>query len=106
MPVRYSRMASVFLAHPSSLEHDTGGHPEQPARITAIERELAARDWLRYERVGAPGGSRACAAGGGHLDMDTIVSRGSFEAALHACGGAARMAELLVSGSATRAFSA
>ncbi len=49
---------------------------------------------------------RACASGGGHLDMDTIVSRGSFEAALHACGGAVRMAELLVSGSVARAFSA
>ena len=34
----------------SSLEHDTGDHPEQPARITAIERELESRDWLGYER--------------------------------------------------------
>ena len=32
----------IFLAHPSSLQHDAGPHPEQPARITAIERELAA----------------------------------------------------------------
>jgi acetoin utilization deacetylase AcuC-like enzyme len=116
-------MAPVFLAHPSSLEHETGGHPEQPARITAIERELAGRDWLGYERMASPAVSRgvltaihpeayvasierACASGGGHLDLDTIVSRGSFDAALHACGGAVRMAELLVSGSVTRAFSA
>jgi acetoin utilization deacetylase AcuC-like enzyme len=116
-------MAPVFLAHPSSLEHDTGGHPEQPARITAIERELAGRGWLGYKRVASPAVSRevltavhpeayvasierACASGGGHLDMDTIVSRGSFEAALHACGGAVRMAELLVSGSVGRAFAA
>ncbi len=41
----------VFLAHPSSLDHDTGGHPEQAARITAIERELDERGWLGFERV-------------------------------------------------------
>jgi hypothetical protein len=33
----------VLLRHPSSLEHDPGPHPEQPARITAIEREIARR---------------------------------------------------------------
>jgi acetoin utilization deacetylase AcuC-like enzyme len=116
-------MRSVFLAHPSSLEHDTGGHPEQAARITAVERELDARGWLGYERVLSPAVSRevltavhpevyvaaierACAAGGGHLDLDTIVSGGSFEAALHAAGGAVRMVELLLSGEAARAFSA
>ncbi len=51
-------MAYVFLEHPSSLEHDTAAHPgpaaitmhpEQPGRITAIERELSARDWLGFE---------------------------------------------------------
>ena len=45
-------MAYVFLEHPSSLEHDTAMHsgqavitmhPEQPSRIVAIERALAAR---------------------------------------------------------------
>ncbi len=42
--VRYSRdgPGAAVLEHPSSLEHDTGPHPEQPARIVAIERELAA----------------------------------------------------------------
>jgi acetoin utilization deacetylase AcuC-like enzyme len=116
-------MPPVFLAHPSSLEHDTGGHPEQAERIVAIERELDGNGWLGYDRMASPAVARevltavhpepyvasierACAAGGGHLDLDTIVSRGSFEAALHACGGAVRMAELLVSGEAPRAFSA
>jgi acetoin utilization deacetylase AcuC-like enzyme len=116
-------MPPVFLAHPSSLEHDTGGHPEQAARITAIERELSARDWLGFERMLSPAVERvtlnavhpepyvaaierASAAGGGHLDVDTIISLGSFEAALHAAGGAVRMVELLVSGAASRGFSA
>jgi acetoin utilization deacetylase AcuC-like enzyme len=116
-------MPSVFLAHPSSLEHDTGGHPEQAARITAIDRELSGRGWLGFERVQSPAVSRevltavhpeayvasierACAAGRRYLDLDTLVSPGSFEAALHAAGGAMRMVELLVSGEAWRAFSA
>ena len=123
MAVRYSRMQSVFLAHPSSLEHDTGGHPEQAARITAIERELARRDWIGFERLASPAVKRAvltavhpeayvaaiegaAASGGGALDPDTLISRGSFEAALHAAGGAVRMVELLLDHRAAYAFSA
>jgi acetoin utilization deacetylase AcuC-like enzyme len=117
-------MASVpvLLAHPSSLAHDTGGHPEQPARITAIERELERRGWLGFERVSSQRVAREtltavhppkyvdaierfCAAGGGHLDLDTIVSAGSFEAALHAAGGAVQLVDLLLDGMAPCAFS-
>ena len=47
-------MASVFLAHPASLEHDTGGHPEQAARITAIEQQLSQVEWLGFERLSSP----------------------------------------------------
>ena len=123
MAVRYSRMASVFLEHPSSLEHDTGPHPEQPARITAIERELSARGWLGFERLASPAVERAVlsavhpesyvaaiervsAAGGGALDLDTVASAGSFNAALHAAGGAVQMVQLLLDGEAAYAFSA
>ena len=103
--------------------HETGPHPEQPARISAIEHELAARDWLGFERVTSPAIDRgllysvhpeayvasierACATGGGFLDADTVVSPHSFEAALHAAGGAVRMVDLLLDGEAPRAFSA
>jgi acetoin utilization deacetylase AcuC-like enzyme len=113
----------VFLEHPSSLEHDTGPHPEQPARITAITEELAARDWLGFSRLESPAVERpaltavhplpyveaieaVAASGGGHLDLDTVMSAGSFEAAMHAAGGAVRMVELLLSGDAPVAFSA
>jgi acetoin utilization deacetylase AcuC-like enzyme len=115
--------APVWLEHPSSLQHETGPHPEQPARIAAIERELAARDWLGFERVTSPAVDRAvlqavhpeayvtsieraCAAGGGNLDADTVVSPHSFEAALHAAGGAVRMVDLLLDDAAPCAFSA
>jgi acetoin utilization deacetylase AcuC-like enzyme len=116
-------MASVFLEHPSSLEHDTGPHPEQPARITAIERELSVRGWLGFQRVASPAVERAVltavhpesyvaaiedvsAAGGGALDVDTVASAGSFNAALHAAGGAVRLVEMLLDGEAPYAFSA
>jgi acetoin utilization deacetylase AcuC-like enzyme len=113
----------VFLEHPSSLTHETGSHPEQPARISAITEALAARDWLGFSRLESPAVERAVltavhplpyvqaiegvsARGGGHLDLDTVMSAGSYEAALHAAGGAVRMAELLLRGDAPVAFSA
>jgi acetoin utilization deacetylase AcuC-like enzyme len=115
--------APVFLSHPSSLEHDTGGHPEQAARIVAIERALAERGWLGFRRVSSPAVAlstltavhpeahverieRIAAAGGGQLDFDTVVSRGSFSAALHACGGAVHLVDLLLDGDAGVGFSA
>jgi acetoin utilization deacetylase AcuC-like enzyme len=115
-------MTAVFLEHPSSLEHETGPHPEQPARIGAIERELERHRWLGYERVSSPAVDRGvltavhpegyvaaierfCEAGGGNLDFDTVASSGSFEAALHSAGGAVRMVELLLDGEASVGFS-
>ncbi len=113
---------SVFLEHPSSLAHDTGPHPEQAARIGAIQRELEARDWVGFERVQSPAVSRSALGavhpaeyvqwieetaqrGGGALDMDTTISSGSFDAALHAAGGAVSLVELLVGGEARSGFS-
>jgi acetoin utilization deacetylase AcuC-like enzyme len=124
-------MAYVFLEHPSSLGHDTGAysagasiivHPEHARRIAAIERELSAWGWLGFERVRAPAVDRsvlsavhpesyvssierACRSGGTVLDVDTVVSERSFEAALYAVGGAVRMVDLLLDGEALAAFS-
>jgi acetoin utilization deacetylase AcuC-like enzyme len=103
----------LVLRHPSSLRHDTGSHPERAARITAIEEELSGRDWLGWEAresqpadrslveaVHPPGYVDAieqfCAAGGGNLDLDTVVSRDSFEAALHSAGGAAEVVDAVL----------
>jgi acetoin utilization deacetylase AcuC-like enzyme len=114
-------MRSLYLHHPSSLAHDTGGHPEQPARIPAIERALAEREWIGYERELAPAVGvaqlyavhpsayvesieRFCATGGGMLDLDTVASRGSYDAALHSAGGAVRAVEALLTGEAKVAF--
>ncbi len=116
-------MTSVFLEHPSSLQHETGPHPEQPARISAIQRELSERGWLGFERIESPAVDldvlmqvhprahvetirELAASGGGALDLDTVMSEGSYEAALHAAGGAVRMVELLLAGEALYGFSA
>ena len=115
--------APVWLEHPSSLRHDTGGHPERAARLVAIDAELSARNWLGFERVQSQAVDRAvleavhsaayidsieriCASGGGHLDLDTVVSADSFEAALHAAGGAVEMVDLLLDRATPCAFSA
>jgi acetoin utilization deacetylase AcuC-like enzyme len=105
--------APVLFHHPSSLQHDPGPHPEQPARIVAIEEALGARGWLGFERRLSPEASRAqleavhparlidgvrelCAGGGGAIDADTIVSPGSWEAALHGAGGAVAVVDALL----------
>jgi acetoin utilization deacetylase AcuC-like enzyme len=105
----------VLLSHPSSLEHDTGAHPERILRIESINDALAARDWLGYERVESPAAQRsmiervhtaahidrieaASLAGGAQLDPDTFVSAGSFSAALHAAGGAVELTRRLLEG--------
>ncbi|MDX8150910.1 histone deacetylase [Patulibacter brassicae] len=112
-------MTCVLFRHPSSLEHDMGPHPEQPARITAIERELEACDWAGFTPRESPAATdaqlravhpaahveriRALAeAGGGPIDGDTRLSRGSWDAARHAAGGAVAMVDALLSGAATR----
>src|SRR5579875_3349589 len=113
---------AVLLHHPSSLEHDMGAHPEQPDRITAIERELSARAWLGFERIESEPAPRAvlervhppgyvdalerfAAAGGGPIDPDTSMSAGSFRAALHAAGGAVGLVEAWLDGRARAGLS-
>src|ERR1700750_2602442 len=120
--VPYPSMARpLLLRHPSSLLHDTGSHPERAARITAIEQELEARDWLGWEAREAVAASRSlveavhpadyvraidefCAAGGGNLDLDTVASVDSFEAAMHAAGGACEAVDAVLGGRAPGAL--
>ena len=49
---------SVLFRHPSSLEHDTGAHPENARRIVAIERALSERDWLAWDVRESPAATR------------------------------------------------
>ena len=110
----------LYFSHPACLEHETGDHPERPARIEAIEAELERRGWLGYQRREAPAAPldavtavhdeayvdavRATSAGGGSLDGETVLSPGSYRAALHAAGGACAMVDALMAGEARAAF--
>jgi acetoin utilization deacetylase AcuC-like enzyme len=114
---------ALYYSHPSSHRHDTGAHPENAGRLVAIEEALERAGWPGLERVEAPAASREqilrahaeahydaiedfCARGGGMIDMDTVAGPDSFEAALHAAGGAAAAAERLLAGDARAAFCA
>jgi acetoin utilization deacetylase AcuC-like enzyme len=116
-----TRPMRLYVRHSSSFRHDTGGHPENARRLTAIEEALADRDWLGLERVEAPAAEREqllrvhdpshvdaieslAARGGGMIDLDTLASEGSWEAALHASGGAIHAAEALLGSGTGFAF--
>jgi acetoin utilization deacetylase AcuC-like enzyme len=102
--------------------HDTGGHPENPSRIRAIDRELHDRELLTgrpeiawesatdemVTRVHDPGYlaslRQITRAGGGMLDPDTIVRPDSLEVALSAAGAAVAAVDAVLDGRVTRAF--
>ncbi len=113
----------LYVHHRSSFEHDTGGHPENAGRLRAIEAALDEAGWPALERAEAPAASRKqlhrvhtpqhvdaievlSERGGGSIDLDTVASAGSFEAALHAAGGAAWAAETLLGNGGGFALSA
>src|SRR4051812_29144034 len=111
----------LYMAHPSSFEHETGAHPENAGRLRAIEATLDGAGWPGLERVQAPAATREqltrvhspehvsaieefCLRGGGMIDADTIASERSFEAALHAAGGAVNATDRLLAGEDRFAF--
>jgi acetoin utilization deacetylase AcuC-like enzyme len=111
----------LYFRHGSSLEHETGSHPENKARIPAIEAELERRGWFGWERREAPAVDIAklerihppalvalirstAESGGAWLDADTLVSPGSWTAALHAAGGACALVDALMTGAAPTGF--
>ena len=120
-------MSGLYFSHPSSLEHDPRdlmrAHPDTPDRLVAIERLLGAGRWLGWERRMAPAASerwlelvheprlisqieRLASAGGGAVDLDTVVGASSYEAALHAAGGACAMVGALLAGESALGCSA
>lgn len=112
----------ALIAHPECLAHETGRHPEQTARLEVIWDALQAAplpagvSWLtpppatlpqvrRVHQEKLVDDVRALAArGGGMIDLDTIVSRRSYDAALVAAGGAIQAAQIAWEHPGTRAF--
>jgi acetoin utilization deacetylase AcuC-like enzyme len=95
---------TLLYYDPLFLAHDTGSHPEQPARLTAIvgalaeqglDRQCAQPEWksITDERLArvhdlgyASEVASAAASGGGRIEADTVISRQSHDVARRAAG--------------------
>ncbi len=116
-------MSTLLITHPACLEHLTPlGHPERPDRLRAIERALEAEKFQTLARVQAPIAPIEVIAlchpmdyitavreagpkeGLIHLDADTAMSPGTFEAALRAAGGAIHAVDEVLTNKAANAF--
>jgi acetoin utilization deacetylase AcuC-like enzyme len=116
-------MSTLLISHPAFLEHLTPlGHPERPDRLRAIERALEAEKFQTLARSQAPLASLETIAlchpmeyiievreaspreGLIHLDADTAMSPGTFEAALRAAGGAVHAVDEVLTKKAANAF--
>ena len=109
-------MTMAFITHPECLKHDMGaGHPEQPARLAAIEDQLIASGVAGYlHRYAAPLATdaqltrvhpaqyvraiRETAPERGivHLDPDTAMNPYTLQAALRAAGAAVLAVDLVL----------
>ena len=116
-------MSTLLISHPAFLEHLTPlGHPERPDRLRAIERALEAEKFQTLARSQAPLATLESIAlchpmeyiievreaspreGLIHLDADTAMSPGTFEAALRAAGGAVHAVDEVLTKKAANAF--
>lgn len=122
-------MATLLVTHRQFFEHDTGpGHPEQPARMRAIEKVLSHESFHGLQRADAPlredvedaillahprahlEQMRRVAEHAMHegrlirIDGDTVMSPGTWEAAtLAICGGLHAIDEVMT-GRVSNAF--
>jgi acetoin utilization deacetylase AcuC-like enzyme len=116
-------MTTLLLTHPACLLHDTGyGHPERADRLRAIDDALIAPAFKPLKREQAPLADlaaierlhpeayvqmvRAAIPARDHawLDPDTVVSPGSWEAALRATGATIYAVDQVMASKADNAF--
>ena len=120
-------MATVLFTHPSFVKHDTGRHhPERPDRMRAIDKALLARDFDVLERRPArmreddaefiglahtpqhlremKDAAEHVTEGLRHIDGDTVVSPGTWEAARRAIGAGLDAVDLVMTGKSANAF--
>jgi acetoin utilization deacetylase AcuC-like enzyme len=120
---RSSRVTTLFLSHHDCLDHATPpGHPERADRLRAVEHALEAEIFAHLARASAPLADRdtllrahpasyidalheaAPQMGDIHIDPDTIMSPGTWNAALRGAGAAAYAVGEVMSGRARNAF--
>lgn len=111
-----------LVYHPDYLKHQTGAlHPESPERLKACLEALKHSQYYEklYKIVPTPATEeqvayvhdrdyiqfvKASSEHGGMLDPDTVVSKGSFDIALLAAGGALRAADAVMDKKVDNAF--
>jgi acetoin utilization deacetylase AcuC-like enzyme len=107
---------TLLYASPEFQQHLTGSHPEHPQRLRAIDAQLARSGlasrcqqpaWqpatlAELERVHDPHYvehlQRYAAAGGGRIEVDTVLSERSYEVARLAAGAACDAVRRVVAG--------
>jgi acetoin utilization deacetylase AcuC-like enzyme len=118
-------VTTLLVTHPDCVAHDPGhGHPEAPARLSAVlaalaEPEFAGLAWLEaplgdgadIARVHGPAFAPSVMArvpqqGHAALDADTILSPGSGKAAMRAVGAVTAAMDAVIAGKARNAFCA
>ncbi|WP_075217639.1 histone deacetylase family protein [Mongoliimonas terrestris] len=118
-------MRTLYFSHTAYLEHATPlGHPERPDRIRVVQQVLEQEGFQDLIREEAPLADldqiarahprsfvdliRRSVPSEGlvRLDSDTVVSPGSFEAALRASGAACAAVDEVMTGKVDNAFSA
>ncbi len=118
-------MTTLLFTHPVCLEHDTGfGHPECPARLTAILNVLRTSPFAALEWREAPAATleqltrihpqthverlfaQVPKQGQYALDGDTILSPRSGEAARYSAGAACAAVDAILRREASNAFCA
>ncbi len=116
-------MSTLLLTHPACLEHlMPAGHPERPDRLRVVDEVLADERFQLLAREQAPRAPLDVVAlahpmdyveairgaspseGFVHIDADTSMSPGSFEAALRGAGGAMRAVDEVMNQKADNAF--
>jgi acetoin utilization deacetylase AcuC-like enzyme len=114
--------SAVLYSDPWFLRHETGRHPECPERLRRVHAHLAETGLdQRFDRgnvrpatleelarVHSTRHIRQVEAwargGGGHVEVDTVMSTDSYDAAVRAAGAAVAAAEEVVSGKHRRAL--
>ena len=118
-------MSTLYITHPAFLHHLTGpGHPERPDRMRALERLMENERFAHLARETAPLGKpeaielvhptayvealeEVCPKDGlVRIDADTVISPGSWEAALRGVGAACYAVDEVLGGRAANAFCA
>jgi len=115
-------MSVGYVYNPVYLKHDTGRHVEVASRLEAIISHLeqtgltsqltlieprpatVAEIALVHAREYIKEIEEKAAKGGGWLDPDTIMSAGSYEAAIYAAGGIIRAVEAVMGGEVSSAI--